>query len=41
VVYLDVEVWLLSNQQTVAAQGRERQGSIEIGKHGLQIARGN
>jgi len=39
--HLDVEVWLLSNQQTVTARGNERIGAIQIGKHGLQIAHGN
>jgi AmmeMemoRadiSam system radical SAM enzyme/AmmeMemoRadiSam system protein B/AmmeMemoRadiSam system protein A len=38
--HLDVEVWLLSNQQPVAARGPAREAAIEIGKHGLQIARG-
>ncbi len=38
---LDVEVWLLSNQQVVEARGKDRVKAIEIGKHGLQIARGN
>jgi AmmeMemoRadiSam system protein B/AmmeMemoRadiSam system protein A len=38
--HLDIEVWLLSNQQLVQARGEARIGAIEIGKHGLQIARG-
>jgi AmmeMemoRadiSam system radical SAM enzyme/AmmeMemoRadiSam system protein B/AmmeMemoRadiSam system protein A len=38
--HLDVEVWLLSNQQVVAARGDARVRAVEIGKHGLQIARG-
>jgi AmmeMemoRadiSam system radical SAM enzyme/AmmeMemoRadiSam system protein B/AmmeMemoRadiSam system protein A len=39
--YLDIEVWLLSNRQAVAARGWDRREAIEIGKHGLQIARGD
>src|SRR5439155_17163548 len=39
--HCDVEVWLLSNQQLVAASGAERRNAVQIGKHGLQIARGN
>jgi len=39
--HLDVEVWLLSNQQPVAAKGLARREIVTIGKHGLQIARGN
>jgi AmmeMemoRadiSam system protein B/AmmeMemoRadiSam system protein A len=39
--HLDVEVWLLSNQQPMSAKGLARKDAIEIGKHGLQIARGN
>lgn len=38
--HLDVEVWLLSNQQEVAARGVARRDIVQIGKHGLQIARG-
>jgi len=39
--FLDLEVWVLSNMQPVAAQGESRRASVVIGKHGLQIARGN
>jgi AmmeMemoRadiSam system radical SAM enzyme/AmmeMemoRadiSam system protein B/AmmeMemoRadiSam system protein A len=39
--HLDVEVWLLSNQQMVSARGKDRVKAVQIGKHGLQIARGN
>lgn len=39
--HCDVEVWLLSNQQTVSARGLDRITAVTIGKHGLQIARGN
>jgi AmmeMemoRadiSam system radical SAM enzyme/AmmeMemoRadiSam system protein B/AmmeMemoRadiSam system protein A len=38
--HLDVEVWLLSNQQPVTAKGEARRDVVQIGKHGLQIARG-
>jgi AmmeMemoRadiSam system protein B/AmmeMemoRadiSam system protein A len=38
--HLDVEVWLLSNQQPVAARGPARAAAIQVGKHGLQIVRG-
>jgi len=37
---LDVEIWLLHNLQPVAAKGVERCAAIEIGRHGVQIARG-
>ena len=39
--FLDLEVWVLSNMQPVAAQGAEREKIVVIGQHGLQIARGN
>ncbi|MDX1948008.1 MAG: AmmeMemoRadiSam system radical SAM enzyme [Pirellulaceae bacterium] len=39
--FLSVDVWLLSNLQPVVAQGEARAAAIEIGRHGLQIARGN
>jgi AmmeMemoRadiSam system radical SAM enzyme/AmmeMemoRadiSam system protein B/AmmeMemoRadiSam system protein A len=38
--HCDVEVWLLSNQQLVPVRGEGRRDIIQIGKHGLQIARG-
>jgi AmmeMemoRadiSam system radical SAM enzyme/AmmeMemoRadiSam system protein B/AmmeMemoRadiSam system protein A len=38
--FLDLDVWLLSNEQSVAVQGEARADAVEIGKHGLQIARG-
>lgn len=38
--FLDVEVWLLYAPETVPAQGEARRDAIEIGRHGLQIARG-
>jgi AmmeMemoRadiSam system radical SAM enzyme/AmmeMemoRadiSam system protein B/AmmeMemoRadiSam system protein A len=38
---LDVDVWLLWGMETVTARGRRRRDVVVIGKHGLQIARGN
>jgi AmmeMemoRadiSam system radical SAM enzyme/AmmeMemoRadiSam system protein B/AmmeMemoRadiSam system protein A len=38
--HLDVEVWLLANQQAVAARGADREAAVIVGRHGLQIARG-
>ncbi len=38
--HLDVEVWLLANQQLVAARGPHREAAVVVGRHGLQIARG-
>jgi AmmeMemoRadiSam system protein B/AmmeMemoRadiSam system protein A len=37
---LEIEVWLLHNLQPVTARGEARREAIEIGRHGLQIARG-
>jgi AmmeMemoRadiSam system protein B/AmmeMemoRadiSam system protein A len=39
--HLDVDVWLLWGPQLVTARGEDRVGVVVIGKHGLQIARGN
>jgi AmmeMemoRadiSam system protein B/AmmeMemoRadiSam system protein A len=39
--HLDLDVWLLYNQQEVTATGRDRIGAVSVGQHGLQIARGN
>jgi AmmeMemoRadiSam system radical SAM enzyme/AmmeMemoRadiSam system protein B/AmmeMemoRadiSam system protein A len=39
--HLNVEVWLLSNQQPVTAKGAARRDTVQIGRHGLQIARGD
>lgn len=39
--YLDLDVWLLSNMQPMAAKGLDRVAAVIIGKHGLQIARGS
>jgi AmmeMemoRadiSam system protein B/AmmeMemoRadiSam system protein A len=38
--HLDMEVWLLFNQQPVQAEGEERIASVTVGKHGLTVARG-
>lgn len=38
--YLDLEVWLLWGLQPVSAKGADRIEAVEIGRHGLQIARG-
>ncbi len=37
---LDLEIWLLWGMRRVAARGRNRLDAVEIGRHGLQIARG-
>ncbi len=39
--HLDVEVWVLWGMRPVAARGEARIGEVVIGRHGLQIARGN
>ncbi|MCC6511860.1 MAG: AmmeMemoRadiSam system radical SAM enzyme [Pirellulaceae bacterium] len=38
--YLDLDVTLLGPMEAVTAQGAERAGAIEIGKHGLVIQQG-
>jgi AmmeMemoRadiSam system radical SAM enzyme/AmmeMemoRadiSam system protein B/AmmeMemoRadiSam system protein A len=38
--HLDMDVWLLANQQQVTARGEARREAVEIGRHGLQIALG-
>ncbi|MBV9125108.1 MAG: AmmeMemoRadiSam system protein B, partial [Planctomycetes bacterium] len=38
--HLEVEVWLLSNPQPVQARGKDRLEAITIGKHGIQVIRG-
>jgi len=38
---LDVDVWLLWGPRPIQARGEERVAAVEIGKHGLQIARGH
>jgi AmmeMemoRadiSam system radical SAM enzyme/AmmeMemoRadiSam system protein B/AmmeMemoRadiSam system protein A len=39
--HLDLEVWLLWGMEPVAARGQARRDVVVIGRHGLQIARGN
>jgi AmmeMemoRadiSam system protein B/AmmeMemoRadiSam system protein A len=39
-VHLEVDVWLLHRLTPVTARGFARRDAIEIGRHGLQIARG-
>jgi AmmeMemoRadiSam system radical SAM enzyme/AmmeMemoRadiSam system protein B/AmmeMemoRadiSam system protein A len=39
--HLDLEVWLLFAPERVQATGEARIDEVEIGKHGLQIVRGN
>lgn len=39
--HLDMEVWLLWGLQPMTARGEARVSAITIGKHGLQIARGD
>ena len=39
-VHLEVDVWLLHRLTPVTARGVARRDAIEIGRHGLQIARG-
>ncbi|MDZ7617104.1 MAG: AmmeMemoRadiSam system protein A, partial [Patescibacteria group bacterium] len=38
---LDVEVWILWQPEPVQARGEARAGAVEIGRHGVQIARGS
>jgi len=38
---LRIEVWLLFMPRRVAARGEQRVAAVEIGRHGLQIARGS
>jgi AmmeMemoRadiSam system protein A len=37
---LDMEIWLLWGMKRVAQRGTDRLNAIEIGRHGIQIARG-
>lgn len=37
--HLDVDVWLLYGMEPVAAKGEDRIDAVEVGRHGLQIAR--
>jgi AmmeMemoRadiSam system protein B len=38
--FLDVEVWLLYAPEPVAARGPDRIAAVEVGRHGLQVIRG-
>lgn len=38
--YLDLEVWVLYNPEPVQVQGRARVEAVTVGRHGLQIVRG-
>jgi AmmeMemoRadiSam system protein B/AmmeMemoRadiSam system protein A len=38
--HLDVEVWLLAHPEPVRARGTERLEAVTIGKHGVQVVRG-
>ncbi len=38
--YLDLEVWLLHHPEPVQARGAARRAAITIGKHGIQVSRG-
>jgi len=37
---LQLEVWLLSGPEQVVARGEERLAAVEVGRHGVQVARG-
>ena len=37
---LDMEIWLLWGMKRVAQRGKDRLSAVEIGRHGVQIARG-
>ncbi|MBY0525395.1 MAG: AmmeMemoRadiSam system radical SAM enzyme [Gemmataceae bacterium] len=38
--YLDMEVWVLHSLRPVRARGEDRHKVIELGKHGVQVVRG-
>ncbi len=38
--HLDLEVWVLASPERVQARGEDRLRAITIGKHGVQVARG-
>jgi AmmeMemoRadiSam system protein B/AmmeMemoRadiSam system protein A len=38
--YLDLEVWLLFAPEPMAARGDDRIQAVEVGRHGLQVVRG-
>ena len=37
----DFEVWLLKTPEPISSRGTERVNDVEIGRHGLQVIRGN
>ncbi len=39
--YLDLEVWILHGPERVEAKGEDRLGAITLGKHGVQVQRGD
>jgi AmmeMemoRadiSam system radical SAM enzyme/AmmeMemoRadiSam system protein B/AmmeMemoRadiSam system protein A len=39
--YLDLEVWLLHQLERITARGDERLQAVTIGKHGVQVVRGD
>jgi AmmeMemoRadiSam system radical SAM enzyme/AmmeMemoRadiSam system protein B/AmmeMemoRadiSam system protein A len=39
--FLDFEIWLLHSQRAVRQEGDQRREAVEIGRHGLQIQRGD
>jgi AmmeMemoRadiSam system protein B/AmmeMemoRadiSam system protein A len=39
--YLELETWLLHSPKLLEAKGHDRAAAVEIGKHGLQVSRGN
>jgi AmmeMemoRadiSam system radical SAM enzyme/AmmeMemoRadiSam system protein B/AmmeMemoRadiSam system protein A len=39
--HLDMEVWLLHNPEPVMVHGEERVAAITVGRHGLQVMRGD
>ena len=38
--HLNLEVWVLFAPELVQARGEERVGAVEVGRHGLQVVRG-
>ncbi|MCS7238021.1 MAG: AmmeMemoRadiSam system radical SAM enzyme [Thermoguttaceae bacterium] len=38
--YLDIEVWVLWNYRPMSSRGEARANEVEIGRHGLLVARG-
>lgn len=39
--YVELETWLLHSPRLIETKGHDRAAAVEIGKHGLQVARGN